>query len=78
MIASTLKNCIAHSLFTSRTPNYPYSGVTIMEDEYETPEDLYNFEAVGNWRTILQENGQYEKVFVPGDNILKVSRLLLR
>lgn len=49
-----------------------------MEEEYETPEDLYNFEAVGNWRTILRENGQYEKVFVPGDNVLKVSRLLLR
>ena len=49
-----------------------------MEDNFETPEDLYNFEAIGNWRVVLQDNGKYEKVFVPGGDILRVVRILLR
>lgn len=49
-----------------------------MEDIFETPEDLYNFEAIGNWRVVLQDNGKYEKVFVPGGDILRVVRILLR
>lgn len=32
-----------------------------MEDDFESPEDLYNFEAIGNWRVVLQDNGKYEK-----------------
>lgn len=41
-------------------------------------EDLYNFEAIGNWRVVLQDNGKYEKVFVPGNDILRTIRMLLR
>ena len=49
-----------------------------MEDDFESPEDLYNFEAIGNWRVVLQDNGKYEKVFVPGNDILRTIRMLLR
>ena len=49
-----------------------------MDEEFETTEDLYNFESVGNWRSVAKEDGTYERVFIPGADALHILRLMLR
>lgn len=49
-----------------------------MDEEFETTEDLYNFESVGNWRSVAKEDGAYERVFIPGADALHILRLMLR
>lgn len=49
-----------------------------MDEEFETTEDLYNFESVGNWRSVAKEDGAYERVFIPGSDALHILRLMLR
>ena len=59
--------------------NFYFIFITIeMEDEYETPEDFFIFSDIGEWRTIMKDNGAYEKVFVPGPDIQKTLRSVLR
>ena len=49
-----------------------------MEEETETVEDILNFDALGNWRTIKNDDDKYEKVFVPGTNLNQVLKVILR
>lgn len=49
-----------------------------MEEETDTVEDILNFDALGNWRTIKNDDDKYEKVFVPGTNLNQVLKVILR
>ena len=49
-----------------------------MEEEQATAEDILTFNAVGNWRTIRNDDGKYEKVFVPGTDVTRMARIILR
>lgn len=49
-----------------------------MEEEPETVEDILNFDAIGNWRTIKNDDNKYEQVFVPGVDVQHVLRTILR
>lgn len=49
-----------------------------MEEEPETVEDILNFDAIGNWRTIKNDDNKYEQVFVPGIDVQHVLRTILR
>lgn len=49
-----------------------------MEEESDTVEDILNFDALGNWRTIKNDDDKYEKVFVPGTNLNQVLKVILR
>lgn len=49
-----------------------------MEEEQATAEDILTFNAVGNWRTIKNDEGKYEKVFVPGTDVTRMVRIILR
>lgn len=50
----------------------------LMEEEPETVEDILNFDAIGNWRTIKNDDDKYEQVFVPGIDVQHVLRTILR
>lgn len=50
----------------------------LMEEEPETVEDILNFDAIGNWRTIKNDDNKYEQVFVPGIDVQHVLRTILR
>lgn len=50
----------------------------LMEEEPETVEDILNFDAIGNWRTIKNDDNKYEQVFVPGIDVQHVLRTMLR
>lgn len=49
-----------------------------MDEVLDNREDLLYFDALGRWQTILNENGQYEKVFVAGEDIIRPLRHILR
>ena len=49
-----------------------------MEEETDTVEDILNFDALGNWRTIKNDDDKYEKVFVPRTNLNQVLKVILR
>lgn len=49
-----------------------------MEEDIDTAEDILTFDAIGNWRTIKNENDQYEKVFVPGLDVHQTLKTILR
>ena len=49
-----------------------------MDDIFETLEGSFNFDAIGNWRSIAKEDGTFERVFVPGNDILRCLRMILR
>ena len=62
-------------LFTFSKLSSLYKG---MEEETDTVEDILNFDALGNWRTIKNDDDKYEKVFVPGTNLNQVLKVILR
>ena len=43
----------------------------LMDDLFENLDGSFNFDAIGNWRSIAKEDGTFERVFVPGDDILR-------
>lgn len=49
-----------------------------LEEEQATAEDIATFNAVGNWRTIKNDTGKYERVFVPGTDVTRMARIILR
>lgn len=49
-----------------------------MEEENDTAEEILTFDAVGNWRTIKNDKDEYEKVFVPGIDVQRVLKSILR
>lgn len=49
-----------------------------MDEVLDNREDLLYFDALGRWQTILNENGEYEKVFVAGEDIIRPLRYILR
>lgn len=49
-----------------------------MDEVLDNREDLLYFDALGRWQTILNENGEYEKVFVAGEDITRPLRYILR
>ena len=50
----------------------------LMDDLFENLDGSFNFDAIGNWRSIAKEDGTFERVFVPGDDILRYLRVILR
>ena len=50
----------------------------LMDDLFENLDGYFNFDAIGNWRSIAKEDGTFERVFVPGDDILRYLRVILR
>ena len=62
-------------LFTFSKLSSLYKG---MEEETDTVEDILNFDALGNWRTIKNDDDKYEKVFVHGTNLNQVLKVILR
>ena len=49
-----------------------------MDEVLDNREDLLYFDALGRWQTILNENGEYAKVFVAGEDIIRPLRYILR
>ena len=49
-----------------------------LEEEQATAEDIATVNAVGNWRTIKNDAGKYERVFVPGTDVTRMARIILR
>ena len=49
-----------------------------MDEVIDNSEDLLHFDALGHWQTILNDKGEYEKVFVAGEDITRPLRYILR
>ena len=47
-------------------------------EEQARAQDIATFIAVGNWRTIKNDAGKYERVFVPGTDVTRMARIILR
>lgn len=66
------------SVFGSLGRRIVFHNPIQMEEEQATAEDILTFNAVGNWRTIKNDEGKYEKVFVPGTDVTRMVRIILR
>ena len=49
-----------------------------MDEIVDDSGDLICFDSLGHWRTILNDDGKYEKVFVAGTDILRPLKIILR